>query len=141
MRNMTISSPPCKRVLIVEDDFDTLYTLAELLHVKGVEVIHAASTLVEAERALASGFRPSAVILDLGLGDERGETLLGMLRANAEYRAVRIIALSGDRIGLLRVREAVDATLLKPAELGTVIQVLREVCASLRTATAPCAAL
>ena len=126
---MTAFAPPCARVLIVEDDTDTLYTLADILHLEGVEVIYAAKSLAEAERALASGFRPSVVLLDLNLNGERGETLLDTLRADPAYEDVRVIAFSGDRIGLLRLQEDVDGALLKPAEPSGIVQALYEVCA------------
>lgn len=122
------STPPCERVLIVEDDPDTLYALAELFHLSGVGVTHAARTLSEAEQALASGFRPSVVLLDLNLEGERGEALLETIRGNPVYQDVRVVAFSGDRVGLLRLREVVDAALLKPAEPAKVLETLYEVC-------------
>jgi CheY-like chemotaxis protein len=126
---MRRSAPPCERVLIVEDDLDTLYTLVEVLQLEGVEVTHAARSLAEAERALVTGFRPSVVLLDLNLNPERGEDLLDRLRADPTYANVRVIAFSGDRSGLLRVRGAVDAVLLKPADPAGVLKVLYDVCA------------
>ena len=126
---MTTLAPPCARVLIVEDDPDTLYTLAEVLHLEGVEVIYAAQSLAEAEGAIASGFCPSVVLLDLNLNGERGEALLDTLRKDGAHEDVRVIAFSGDRIGLLRLREAVDGALLKPAEPSGIVQALYEVCA------------
>lgn len=122
------STPPCERVLIVEDDPDTLYALAELLHLSGVGVTHAARTLPEAEQALASGFRPSVVLLDLNLEGEPGEALVETIRRNPVYQDTRVVAFSGDRIGLLRLGEVVDAALLKPAEPAKVLETLYEVC-------------
>ena len=119
----------CRRVLIVEDEADLLYTLALILRSEGVEVTHAAQSLAEAEEALANGFHPSVVLLDLNLNGERGETLLDALRANPRWRDIRVIAFSGDRLGLLRVREKVDAVLLKPTEPAEVVQALHQVCA------------
>jgi len=122
-------APPCQRVLIVENDPDTLYSLADVLQLEGVEVTQAARSLAEAEQALAGGFRPSAVLVDLHLDYERGEALIDKLRANPAYGDVRVIAFSGDRIALLRLRDTVDRALLKPAEPAGVVQALYEVCA------------
>lgn len=121
--------PPCKRVLVVDDDPDTLYAIADLLQIEGVEVIEAARSIAEAERALANGFRPSAVILDLHLNGERGETLLERLRADPRYANLPVIALSGDGVALRRLRGDVDGTLSKPAGLNRIIQALGDVCA------------
>jgi CheY-like chemotaxis protein len=127
--NVIRAAPPCERVLIVEDDVDTACTLAEVLQLEGVGVTHAVHSIAEAEQALAGGFRPSVIILDLSLNGERGETLLRRIRAVPDYEDIRVIAFSGDCDGLLRLREAVDAALLKPTEPARIVEALYAVSA------------
>jgi len=122
--------PPCDRVLIVEDDADLLEMLADALRLEGVGDTFRAHSLEEARQALASGFRPEAVILDLHLPDERGERLLDTLRLDPAYADVRVIALSGDWVALALLRGAVDRALLKPTSIAGVVRALHTVCAT-----------
>jgi CheY-like chemotaxis protein len=72
-----MSSKPAKkpgarplRVLIADDNRDTLVTLGILLRSEGVEV-RLASGGIEAHSAV-SEFRPDAVLLDIGMPDRSG---------------------------------------------------------------------
>ena len=58
-----------RTVLVVEDDFDTLHPLAELLRLKGYTV----STATEAEQGLAVARqqRPNLIITDIALPGKR----------------------------------------------------------------------
>jgi DNA-binding response OmpR family regulator len=124
------SPMPCERLLIVEDDLDALESLGDMLAAEGVSVIHGATTVAEAEGLLARGFRPSAVVLDLLLGGDRGETFAHRLKADPAYSAVPVIALSGDHVALRQVGGVVERSFLKPARRVDLLSALREVCAA-----------
>ncbi len=124
------NSMPCERVLLVEDDVDVLEALGEILVLEGVSVVHGATTLKEAEEALARGFRPSAVILDLLIGREKGAVFAHRLKADPATRAVPVIALSGDQRALQQLGGVVERTFLKPANPSDLLVALREVCAA-----------
>jgi len=119
-------------VLILEDDLDTLESLGDLLVMEGVSAVQGAKTTAEAQRILASGFRPSAVVLDLNLDGDRGEWFAGELRADPVYSAVPIIAVSGDYIALRRIEGLIEGGFLKPVDPVKLLKALREVCREVR---------
>lgn len=125
---VAVSSSPCERLLIVEDDPDALELLGDMLASEGVSVIHGATTLAEAEGLLARGFRPSAVVLDLVLGSDHGGTFAQRLKADPSYSKVPVIALSGDHVALRQVGGVVERSFLKPARSLDLLAALREVC-------------
>jgi len=120
--------PPCTRVLVVDDDVDTLATVEEVLGFEGVAQVRRARSVAEAEEILGSGFLPEAVVLDLALGGERGEVLLEKLGADAALATVPVLAVSGDHRALASIRSAVARTLLKPARPPELVDALRDVC-------------
>jgi len=125
---VTPSPIPCERLLIVEDDLDSLHSMGDMLASEGVSVIHGATTVAEAEGLLAQGFHPSAVVLDLVLGADRGETFAHRLKADPTTSGVPVIALSGDHLALRQVGGTVERSLLKPARCADLVAALREVC-------------
>ena len=86
-------SPAKRRVLVVEDDFDTLHPLAELLQLKGYDV----STATEAERGLAVARqrRPDLIITDIALPGRSGLHFIGAVRQTDEIKSTPIIVISG----------------------------------------------
>jgi PAS domain S-box-containing protein len=80
--------PPQKlrgvRVLVVEDDRDTLEMLSFILDKSGAEVITAASTK-EAIKALER-WRPDALVSDLAMPDQDGYELIGQVRSLSRDR-------------------------------------------------------
>ena len=131
------------RLLLVEDDRELRQTLAAALRVEGYEVLTAAS-LSEGLALLAhagSGWRPAAtqeraraasdappvdvVLLDLGLPDGDGETLLQTLR---QRHALPVLVISarqaeGQKIRLLDA--GADDYLVKPFSIGELLARLR----------------
>jgi len=125
---LSTNLPPCASVLLVDDDVDTLETLEEVLTFEGIADVRPARTLGEADQLLATGFVPSAVVLDLALAGERGEVLLARLRADPVLARVPVIAVSGDHRALASIGPSVARTLLKPARPSDLVEALREVC-------------
>jgi CheY-like chemotaxis protein len=68
------------RILLAEDDPDSLEALAELLEINGAEVRRCRDGL-EARKALTRGFRPDLIISDLAMPVEDGFEMIAALRA------------------------------------------------------------
>ncbi len=82
-----------RTVLVVEDDFDTLHPLAELLRLKGYTV----STATEAERGLAVAreTRPDLIITDIALPGRSGLHFIGAVRKDEQIKSTPIVVISG----------------------------------------------
>jgi len=80
-------------ILLVEDDFDTLHPLAELLRLKGYDVI----TASEAEKALgiARDRRPDLIITDIVLPGKSGLHFILGVRTDPVINATPIMVISG----------------------------------------------
>ena len=116
---------PARRILVVDDNPDQLALLAELLRLRGYEVI-AARDAAEALRLVAE-HRPRACVIDIGLPDIDGYELARRLRAIPETREARLIAVTG--YGTLADQQTFedagfDHYFPKPPDLKKLIQVL-----------------
>jgi len=82
-----------RTVLVVEDDFDTLHPLAELLRLKGYTV----STATEAEQGLAVARQhpPDLIITDIALPGRSGLHFIGTVRKDDQLKSIPIIVISG----------------------------------------------
>ncbi|MFO1340106.1 MAG: response regulator [Burkholderiaceae bacterium] len=113
------------RVLLVEDDRDLRATLRDALSLEGYEVSTAAS--LSEGMALWTHARPGPdlVLLDLGLPDGDGESLLAALRRREATPVVVISArqADGQKIGLLDA--GADDYLVKPFSVGELLARLR----------------
>ena len=81
------------RVLIADDNRDTVSTLMTLLQTEGYEVrgVHRSADVLGAE----SEFQPDVVILDLQMPDITGYDLARWLRSRHPRRCPLLIAVSG----------------------------------------------
>jgi len=113
------------RVLVVDDHADSVEALAMLLERLGYDV-RTALTGTDAIAA-AQSFTPDAVVLDLGLPDLDGYTVLERMRDMSPLAACTFVALSGRGLAedLARSREAgFHHHLVKPARLEALRKVL-----------------
>jgi two-component system KDP operon response regulator KdpE len=118
------------RVLLVEDDRELRATLAGALEIEGYDLRTAAS-LAEAQALcthLADLHHPAGfdlVVLDLGLPDGEGQTLLHTLRKRHNLPVLVISALHDDgrKIGLLDA--GADDYLVKPFAVGELLARMR----------------
>ncbi|MGE5801625.1 MAG: ATP-binding protein [Gemmatimonadota bacterium] len=113
------------RVLVVDDNLDSVDSLAMLLRMMGHEV-EAAS---DAEAALnkAEEFRPGVAILDIGLPRVNGYDLAKQIRQRPWAKKVVLVALTGwgQAQHRLRSRESgFDHHLDKPVEFDVLRQIL-----------------
>ncbi len=88
-----VLAPVPARVLIVEDNADAAYALAELLRLSGHEVEIAADGPSGVERFTARS--PEVVLCDIGLPGLDGYEVAARIRAMAQGRRPALIALSG----------------------------------------------
>lgn len=111
------------RILLVEDDRELRATLREALTVEGYEV-QAAASLADA-RAQLHQTPMDLVLLDLGLPDGDGQTLLTELRrgGGAPVMVISAREAEGQKIRLLD--EGADDYLVKPFGIGELLARMR----------------
>ncbi len=106
-----------RTVLIVEDDFDTLHPLAELVRLKGYRV----GTATEAQQGLtvARQHPPDLIITDIALPGPSGLHFIGQVRRDPQLKATPIIVISGCGPMILVEAEAAGANccLEKPIDI------------------------
>ncbi|MGE3275745.1 MAG: ATP-binding protein [Vicinamibacterales bacterium] len=106
-----------RRILVVDDNRDSLDTLAMLLRMHG----HDVQTAVDGQSTfeLLERFTPDVALLDIGLPDTDGYQIARAMRAAAGTRPLLLIAVTGwgGRADRLRSREAgFDEHLVKPVD-------------------------
>jgi CheY-like chemotaxis protein len=113
------------RVLVVDDNVDTVTTLALLVQESGHEVRTAYDGPAVLEAAL--DYRPNVVLLDIGLPGLNGFEVAKRLRQQPVLRNAVLVAMTGygresDR---RRSQEAgFDHHLVKPGDFGKVLEIL-----------------
>lgn len=114
-----------RRVLVVDDNADSVESLATLVSMMG----HECAKALDGERAIATArsFRPDTILLDLGMPGMNGYETCRAIRSESWGRDMFIIALTGwgqaeDRD---RTRAAgFDLHVVKPAEPTTIAEIL-----------------
>jgi CheY-like chemotaxis protein len=86
-------SAPRKRILVVEDDLDSVHSMALLIKMMGHEVQFAINGMAALD--VARSFRPDIVILDIGLPDFEGDHIARQLRYEPGLEHTHLIAISG----------------------------------------------
>ncbi len=119
---------PSLRVLVVDDNVDTVTTLALLVQESGHEVRTAYDGSAVLEAAL--DYRPNVVLLDIGLPGLNGFEVAKRLRQQPALQNAVLVAMTGygrdsDR---QRSQEAgFDHHLVKPGDFGKVLDILATV--------------
>jgi CheY-like chemotaxis protein len=118
---------PRRRVLVVEDDLDSVHSMAQLIKMMGHEVQFAINGFAAID--IARAYRPDIIILDIGLPDFKGDQIARQLRYEPGLENTRMIAISGLPQENLeeRAREAGCAEFYrKPMDPAKLEQVLSE---------------
>ena len=118
------STPPIK-VLVVDDDRDSVEMLKILLDMNG-GATHVAYDGVEAVK-LAEELRPEVVLLDIGLPKIDGYEACRRIREHAWGRHMIVVALTGrglDDDRAMSQRSGFDMHLVKPVEPELLLTVL-----------------
>lgn len=114
-------------VLLVEDDRELRRTLQEALGVEGYRVVSAAS-LADAQALLAhahGGLGPDLALVDLGLPDGDGESLLAALRSGRAVPTIVVSARHGEGHKIRLLDAGADDYLIKPFSLGELLARMR----------------
>ena len=82
-----------RRVLVVEDNLDSVHSMTALIRMMGHEVQFAINVFAAID--VARSYRPDIVILDIGLPDFKGDHLAKQLRYEPGLEQTRFIAMSG----------------------------------------------
>lgn len=115
------------RVLLVEDDRELRATLLGSLQVEGYAV-QAATSLADAQALLAHAHKGEGydlVLLDLGLPDGDGESLLATLRRERGLPVIVISARHNDAPKIRLLDAGADDYLVKPFSLGELLARMR----------------
>ncbi len=118
-------APIPRRVLVVEDNLDTVHSLVSLLRDMGHQVDYAINGYVAIE--LARQMRPEFVFLDLGLPGVSGFDVCRWVRADPALKAVRVIAITAYAQEEFRTQSKAagcDLHLIKPVTAGVFEQIL-----------------
>jgi CheY-like chemotaxis protein len=92
------------RVLVVDDDLDTVHSMAALIKIFGYEVQFAINGFAAIE--IARRFRPDVILLDMNLPDVNGDELARQLRFEPGLERMRIIGVSGHSGDAIKARVA-----------------------------------
>ena len=82
-----------RRILVVEDDLDSVHSMALLIKMMGHEVQFAINAMAAID--IARSYRPDIIILDIGLPDFKGDHLARQLRYEPGLERTRLVAMSG----------------------------------------------
>ena len=80
------------KILIVEDDPDTLLALTLRLETNGFAVLHAVDVMTAISMARAES--PDLIVLDLGLPDGDGYTVIKQLKSGSTDSSIPVIVLT-----------------------------------------------
>jgi CheY-like chemotaxis protein len=127
-KETVLSTGASLRVLVVDDNVDTVQTLAMLLKTSGhdVRTAHTGPTALEA----ALDYRPSVVLLDIGLPGLNGYEVAKRIRQQPVLHNILLVAMTGygQEIDRQRSQEAgFDHHLVKPTDFSKVQQILATV--------------
>ena len=80
-------------MLIVEDNLDSVHSMATLIKMMGHDVRFAINGLAAIEEA--RHFHPDIILLDIGLPDVKGHVIARQLRFEPGLEKTRIVAITG----------------------------------------------
>lgn len=110
-------------ILIVDDEFSIVETLAEILSWEGYGIATAANgrlAMIEMEKS-----QPSLVMLDFMMPVMDGLQVLAAMRDDERYRSIPVILMTAAAMALPREERRYDALLRKPFDIDAVLSVVR----------------
>lgn len=116
---------PRRRVLVVEDDLDSVHSMAMLIKMMGHDVHFAINGFAALD--IARAYRPDIIILDIGLPDFNGDAIARQLRYEPGLEKARIVAISGLPEAHLEeraLRAGCEAFYRKPIDPGALEELL-----------------
>jgi two-component system CheB/CheR fusion protein len=119
---------PCRRVLIIEDNFDAADSLREALELDAHQV--AVANNGPDGLVMARGFHPEVVLCDIGLPGMNGYEVARAFRADEALKAAFLVALTGYALPE-DVQNAVEAGFERHLAKPVGLQALEELFSSL----------
>ena len=124
-RAPSLSRDSSLRVLVVDDNVDTVATLAMLVQESGhdVRTVYEGTSVVE----VALDYRPNVVLLDIGLPGLNGFEIAKRIRQQPALQKVVLVAMTGygQESDRQRSHEAgFDHHLVKPGDFGRLLEIL-----------------
>jgi CheY-like chemotaxis protein len=112
-----------KMILIVDDEFSIVETLAEILTFTGYATVTASNgrTALEAARKQ----RPALILLDYMMPVMDGLQTLAGLRADADLRDIPVVMMTAAPMGIPRGRASWNTLLIKPFEADRLLDTIR----------------
>ncbi len=120
--------PPQLRVMVVDDNIDTVLSFSMLLQAAGHEVMTAHDGLTAVQTALE--FRPDVMLLDIGLPGLNGYEVAKRVRQEPQLRDVVLVALTGygqDSDRATSLQAGFNHHMVKPASFEQIKQILANV--------------
>ena len=96
------AAQPRRKVLVVEDNLDSVHSMATLLRMMGHEVEFAINGFAALD--IARKFRPHLILLDIGLPDFGGDQIARQLKYEPGLEGTRVIAITGLPLDDVRAR-------------------------------------
>ncbi|MCS7484600.1 response regulator transcription factor [Umezawaea endophytica] len=113
------------KVLLIEDDKNVVFALSPSLEARGYEVVSAFDGITGLREAMTQ--RPDVVLLDLGLPDIDGITLLRKLRSASDVPVIVVTARGRVEDRTLGLLTGADDYLVKPFDIGELVARMRGV--------------
>lgn len=116
-----------RRVLIVEDNLDTVHSMAMLIRMMGHEVEFAINGFAALDAARR--FRPEVILLDIGLPDFKGYNIARQLKWEPALAATRIFAITGrsmDEVRQKAMEAGCEQVFAKPVDPALIERLLLE---------------
>ncbi|PZP85824.1 MAG: histidine kinase [Azospirillum brasilense] len=111
-------------ILVVEDDASFANVLLDLAHELGFQCL-LASTAEEA-MTIARQYLPNAIVLDIGLPDHSGLSVLDRLKRDARTRHIPIHVVSGEDYAQMALSMGAVGYMLKPVKRDELAQALQQ---------------
>jgi len=118
-------------LLVIEDDDKFAAIVRDLSHEMGFQCLVAGTA--EEALSLARAYKPSAIVLDVGLPDQSGLTVLDRLKRDDETRHIPIHVVSGGDHSQTALSLGAIGYLVKPVKRDALADVLRNLEARLAT--------
>jgi CheY-like chemotaxis protein len=121
----TPKAEAARRILVVEDNLDSVHSLCRLLRSAGHEVEYAINGY--AALAIAKAFHPDIVLLDIGLPGISGYDVCSRLRVEPGFEQTRFIAVTAYGQDAARIRSLAvgcELHIVKPYDPNYLLSVI-----------------
>lgn len=116
-------------ILVVEDDKDIRKSMKRLLASEGYEVALAENGKAALDYLISSSGLPDLIILDLMMPVMDGFEFRKIQEADAKLSRIPVVIMSADgNLDEKKLRTAARDTIRKPADIDTILHVVKQVC-------------